>query len=146
MTTALPEAFANSIDNFLTHALAEQGLAAHSIAAYRRDLGDFAGFVASRGAPTPANVTRAAITVYLISLRRRGRAAATLKRRTAAIRSFYRYLLREEAVGSDPTLDLSPLKLPRRLPRVLTVTEVEQLLAAPDPSTPEGARDRAMLE
>ncbi|HTE02904.1 MAG TPA: tyrosine recombinase, partial [bacterium] len=47
---------------------------------------------------------------------------------------------------SDPTLDLSPLKLPRRLPRVLTVTEVEQLLAAPDPSTPEGARDRAMLE
>src|SRR5947209_18959345 len=42
MTTALPEAFANSIDNFLTHALAEQGLAAHSIAAYRRDLGDFA--------------------------------------------------------------------------------------------------------
>ena len=54
--------------------------------------------------------------------------------------------MREEAVGSDPTLDLSPSKLPRRLPRVLTLAEVEQLLAAPDPSTPEGTRDRAMLE
>lgn len=146
MTAALPDAFAHSIDNFLTHALAEQGLAAHSIAAYRRDLGDFARFVASRGAPSPARVTRAAITVYLISLRRRGLAAATVKRRTAAIRSFYRYLLREEAVEADPTLDLAPQKLPRRLPRVLTVEEMEQVLAAPDPSTPEGVRDRAMLE
>ena len=143
---ALPEAFVHSIDSFLTYALAEQGLAAHSVEAYRRDLGDFAAFVTSRGAPSPSKVTRAAITVYLISLRRRGRAAATVKRRTAAIRSFYRYLLREEAIEADPTLDLATSKLPRRLPRVLTVEEIEQLLATPDPSTSQGTRDRAMLE
>ncbi len=146
MSAAIPNTFAHALDGFLMYALAEQGLAGHSVEAYRRDLSDFAGFVASRGASSPTKVTRAAITVYLLSLRRRGRAAATVKRRTAAIRSFYRYLLREGGIESDPTLDLAPPKLPRRLPRVLTVEEVEQLLAAPDPSTREGVRDRAMLE
>jgi integrase/recombinase XerD len=146
MTTPAPHLFAAAIDGFLTHALAEQGLAAHSIEAYRYDLDDFVKFVASRGASSPAKVTRAAITVYLISLRRRGRAASTVKRRTAAIRAFYRYLLREGALDYDPTVDLAPPKLPHRLPRVLTLEEIERLLAAPDISTLEGTRDRAMLE
>lgn len=146
MTTAVPHAFAATIDGFLTHALAVQGLAAHTIEAYRHDLADFATFVATRGTSSPAKVTRAAITVYLINLRRRGRAASTVKRRTAAIRALYRYLLREGALDNDPTVDLAPPKLPHRLPRVLTLEEVERLLAAPDVSTVEGTRDRAMLE
>lgn len=146
MTPEVSDAFTHAIDAYLTHALAEQGLAARSVEAYRRDLVDFAAFVTARGTTSPARVTRAAITVYLISLRRRGRSAATVKRRTAAIRAFYRYLLREDALEYDPTLDLAPSRLPRRLPRVLTVEEVERLLAAPDPSTRRGLRDRAMLE
>ncbi len=146
MTPDVSDAFTHAIDAYLTHALAEQGLAARSVEAYRRDLVDFAAFVTARGATSPARVTRAAITVYLISLRRRGRSPATVKRRTAAIRAFYRHLLREDALEQDPTLDLAPPKLPRRLPRVLTVEEVEHLLAAPDPSTRDGLRDRAMLE
>jgi integrase/recombinase XerD len=144
--SAVPDAFAHAVDAFLTYALAEQGLAAPSIEAYRRDLHDFSRFVATRGATSPTRVTRAAITVYLISLRRRGRAAATVKRRTAAIRSFYKYLQREGVAQADPTLDLASPKLPRRLPRVLTIGEVERLLAAPNPGAPDGARDLALLE
>ena len=94
----------------------------------------------------PARVTRAAVTLYLVALRRRGRAPATVKRRAAAVRSFYKYLLRENVLSEDPTLDLAPPRLPVRLPRVLSVKEIEQLLAAPNLSTARGLRDRAMLE
>jgi integrase/recombinase XerD len=142
----LPSAFTQAIDAFLTSALAEQGLASRSIDAYRQDLSDFTRFVVSRGAMSPARVQHAGITVYLISLRRQGRAASTVKRRTAAIRSFYKYLQREGVLAHDPTLDLASPRLPRRLPRILTVNEVERLLAAPNPGVQEGVRDRALLE
>jgi integrase/recombinase XerD len=141
-----PAAFTQAIDAFLTSALAEQGLASRSIDAYRQDLSDFTRFVVARGARSPARVQHAAITVYLINLRRQGRAASTVKRRTAAIRSFYKYLQREGVLAHDPTLDLASPRLPRRLPRILTVSEVERLLSAPNPSLREGVRDKALLE
>jgi integrase/recombinase XerD len=138
--------FDREIDAYLAYALTEEGLAPRSIEAYKRDLDDFARFVAQRGASRPAQVTRSSVTLYLVALRRRGRAPATVKRRAAAVRSFYKFLLREDALAQDPTLDLASPRLPRRLPKVLTVEEVERLLAAPDLSTPQGVRDRAMLE
>jgi len=143
---AVPDAFAHAVDAFLTHALTEQGLAPRSVEAYGRDLVDFAAFVSARGVAAPGRVHRATITVYLIALRRRGRAASTIKRRVAAIRALYRFLLREGELQHDPTLDLAPPKLPRRLPRVLTLEDIERLLAAPNLATPAGTRDRAMLE
>lgn len=141
-----PAAFTEAIDAFLTSALAEQGLASRSIDAYRQDLSDFTRFLVARGARSPARVQHAAITVYLINLRRQGRAASTVKRRIAAIRSFYKYLQREGVLAHDPTLDLASPRLPRRLPRILTVIEVERLLAGPNPSLREGVRDKALLE
>ncbi len=138
--------FLERVDAFLTYALAEEGLAANSVEAYHRDLREFAQFVTARGAASPGEVTHSTITVYLLALRRRALAPATVKRRAAAIRAFYQFLLREELVEHDPTLDLAAPRLPRRLPRVLTVEEVERLLAMPDPKRPEGSRDRAMLE
>jgi integrase/recombinase XerD len=140
------EPFERQIDAFLAYALTEEGLAPQSIEAYKRDLDDFAHFLTGRGTVGPAQVTRSAVTLYLVALRRRGRAPATVKRRAAAVRSFFRYLLRENVLSEDPTLDLAAPKLPKRLPHVLTVEEVERLLAAPDLSSPQGLRDRAMLE
>ena len=140
------DSLGRQIDAYLSYALAEQGLASRTIEAYHRDLDDFARFLRGRGTSRPDEVTRAAVTLYLVSLRRAGRAPATVRRRTAAVRAFYRYLLREQVVTHDPTLDLGAAKLPRRLPNVLTVDEVDRLLAAPAPTTPEGLRDRAILE
>jgi integrase/recombinase XerD len=138
--------FERHIDAFLAYALTEEGLAPQSIEAYKRDLDDFARFLRERGIEDPARVTRAAVTLYLVALRRRGRAPATVKRRAAAVRSFYKYLLRENVLADDPTLDLAPPKLPVRLPKVLSVEEIERVLAAPDLASPRGLRDRAMLE
>lgn len=142
----VPEAFERQTDAFLAYALAEAGLAARTVEAYKRDLDDFARFLHGRGIARPSQTTRASITLYLLSLRRRGRSPATVKRRAAAIRSFFHYLLREQLLEQDPTLDLGAPKLPRRLPKVLSIEEVERLLAAADPVTAEGLRDRALLE
>ncbi len=138
--------FLDRVDAFLTFAVAEEGLAARSVEAYFRDLRDFARFVIARGLKSPGETTHATVTVYLLSLRQRGLAATTVKRRTAAIRAFFRFLLREGVIDQDPTLDLVSPRLPRRLPKVLSVEEVAQLLALPDSKRPEGNRDRAMLE
>lgn len=138
--------FAHHIEAFLAYAIAEEGLATQSIEAYARDLRDFARFVASRGVRSPEAVTHATVTVYLLALRQRGLAATTIKRRTAAIRGMFQFLLREGRLESDPTLDLATPRLPRRLPRVLSVEEIERLLSMPDLSRPEGCRDRAMFE
>jgi integrase/recombinase XerD len=134
------------VEAFCAHALAEAGLAPRTVEAYRRDLVDFASFAAGRGAGGPEAVSRATVSLYLLALRRRGLSPATVRRRAASLRAWYRFLLREAAVGADPTVDLAPPRLPRRLPRVLSVGEVKRLLAAPDPTTPEGLRDRALLE
>lgn len=141
-----PEAFGSNVEAFLTYARAEQGLALRTIEAYKRDLDDFVRFLRPRGTERPEDVTRSAVTLYLVTLRRRGLAPATVKRRAAAIRSFYHYLLREQLMASDPTLDLGAPKLPRRLPKTLSVEEIDRLLASPDPSRPDGLRDWAMLE
>ncbi|MGH2349111.1 MAG: site-specific tyrosine recombinase XerD [bacterium] len=141
-----PDTFLHHVDAFLAYALAEAGLADNSVEAYYRDLREFAGFVARRGVRSPREVTRAGVSVYLLDLRNRGLSVSTVKRRTAAIRSFYRFLQREELIDHDPTLDLQPPRPARRLPRVLSEADVTRLLAAPDPAVPIGARDRALLE
>src|SRR5690606_15483205 len=79
-------------------------------------------------------------------LQKQGKATATIARRLAALKAFYQFLVREKRIKTDPTANLESPKLEKRLPRVLTVSEVERLLAQPDPSLPAGLRDRAMLE
>lgn len=86
------------------------------------------------------------LIVYLGRLRRLEVAPATLMRKLSAIRSFYRFLAREEIISADPTMNLPAPRLVRHLPSVLPIEEVERLLAQPDVSTPRGLRDRAMLE
>jgi integrase/recombinase XerD len=130
----------------LTYALTERGLARHTLEAYARDLDDFVRFAARRGLVRPEAIDRATIALYLLSLRRHGLAPASVARRLAAIRGWTGYLLREGLIGDDPALDLRSARLPRRLPGVLTVDEIERILAQPRGSTPRGMRDRAILE
>lgn len=141
-----PEPFARAVDAFLDYLGAEVGLAERTRAAYRADLVDFAAFAARQGLAEPAAVRRPVVTLYLFSLRRQGRSPATVARRLAALRSFYRFLTREGRVPADPTEDVAAPKRGERLPKVLSVEEVVRLLEQPDPSTPEGLRDRAALE
>ncbi len=141
-----PVAFQKAVDAFLDYLAAEAGLSERTRAAYRGDLLDFAAFAGRQGACDPRQVRRPTVTLYLFGLRRRGLKPSTVARRLAAVRSFYRFLVRERAVAADPTEDVTSPKRAERLPKVLTAEEVGRLLAQPDPRTPEGLRDRAMLE
>jgi integrase/recombinase XerD len=135
------------IDKFLHYLSAERGLAANTLESYGRDLRQYAAYLASQ--PERAAIDRAsrrAIVAYLLHLEDQGKAAATIARRLAALKAFYQYLVRERHLEADPTANLESPKLERRLPRVLTVEEVERIIAQPDVRTPVGLRDRAMLE
>lgn len=139
-------AFQKALDAFLDYLAAEVGLSERTRAAYRGDLADFAAFAGRHGISEPGGVRRPTVTLYLVDLRRRALKPTTVARRLAAVRSFYRFLVRERSVSVDPTEDVTSPKRGERLPKVLSVEEVGWLLAQPDPRTPEGLRDRAILE
>ncbi|MGQ0569334.1 MAG: site-specific tyrosine recombinase XerD [Armatimonadota bacterium] len=143
MSTAV---MATARESYLTYALAERGLARHTVDAYARDLSDFIEFASRHGASNVTAIRRATITLYLLALRRRGLAPNSVARRLAAIRGWMRFLLREGCITDDPALDVAPARRPRRLPDVLTVDEVDRLLAQPRGDGPQVLRDRAMLE
>jgi len=91
-------------------------------------------------------VDRKVMRDYLSHLVEQGIVKASIARKLSAIRSFYRYLVREKIIAANPIEMVSSPKLDKRLPSFLTLKEVEKLLSAPDPSTPQGQRDRALLE
>ncbi|HHT84185.1 MAG: site-specific tyrosine recombinase XerD [Bacillota bacterium] len=134
------------IQEFIEYLGHEKGLATNTLESYGRDLRQYCGFLSEDTSQTPETASQATIVAYLMMLRKQGKATATIARRLAALKAFYQFMLKENYVTKDPTDDLSSPKLERKLPRVLTVDEVEKLLNQPDTSTPAGIRDKAMLE
>jgi len=142
----LPASFGRALQAFLDGLVVERGLATNTVRAYERDLRAHLSFLRSQGLRDLRRVEESHLIVYLGRLRRSGAAPATVMRKLSAARGFYRHLLREEAIDSDPSANLPAAQLRRRLPSVLSVEEVTRLLAQPDAGTQRGLRDRAMLE
>jgi integrase/recombinase XerD len=134
------------IAEFINYLSVERGLAVNTLESYGRDLRQYAAYLAATDAGSFERATRAIVVGYLLHMQRQGKATATIARRLAALKAFYQYLVQERRMAEDPTANLESPKLERRLPRVLTVAEVEEILRQPDGSTPSGLRDRAMLE
>ena len=134
------------IDRFCDHLWLEDGLAKLTLAAYRRDMKTFGAWLdKDRGRSLDAAVA-GDVEAYL-AWRFAGHAQPrSAARYTSALKRFYRYLLRENLISADPTLNLDSPKLPRSLPKTLTESDVERLLDSADINTPLGLRDRAMLE
>ncbi len=122
-----------------------RGYSSHTIAAYRQDLEQFAAFLEEEGRPW-LQVDRPAVRRFLARLQERGLSPATIARKVAVLRSFYGYLVRRGILPTHPLRALGTPKVPSRLPRFLTVEETVALLMAPDLRTPQGLRDRAILE
>ncbi len=133
------------LGEFLDHASIEKGLATNSVAAYRRDLTRLADFLSDRRR-TPVNATADDLRSFVEALYGDGLNARSVARYLSSIRGLYRYLMDQGAVSEDPTADLASPGQWKSLPKYLTVDEVDLLLAAPDPETPLGNRDAAMLQ
>jgi integrase/recombinase XerD len=152
MPSADPLASQADIDAFIDAVWLEDGLAANTLAAYRRDLPAFPGWLqtpAVLGGAATASLLRDAGTGDIeawFAARHADSRATTANRRLAALRRFYAWALREHRTGHDPCLTLSAAKQPPRMPKTLSEAQVDALLRAPDLNTARGLRDRAMLE
>src|SRR5262245_57496710 len=139
------ERLADAVEEFLVFLKAERGLSPRTLDAYGRDLRQLAVFLAPEGKASVSDLTRERVFAWEARLYRRGIGAASVSRKVSAIRSFLAFAQREGFLeGPRPEIDAP--KKPRRLPKVLSRAEVEQLLAQPDVATAEGLRDRALLE
>jgi integrase/recombinase XerD len=146
-----PQTFEHLMLDFLAYLEFERGLSRNTLEAYRSDLLQFGRFLAEREVDA-LTATGADVSDFLTDLAkgdgadRAPASTATLHRKAACLRSFYRHLRRENLLSDDPTAALSSPRRGKRLPEVLTRGEVQSLLSAPKGSDPASLRDRALLE
>jgi integrase/recombinase XerD len=128
------------LDSFADALWLEDGLSKNTLSSYRRDLEQFAVFLRK----TPLEkASEADLFAFLAARRGRSSSAARL---LSSLKRFYGWCLRERRIGADPTLKIDPPKRAPRFPKILSESDVEALLGAPDVETPLGMRDRAMFE
>jgi|UniRef100_A0A7V6A4P3 integrase/recombinase XerD len=141
-----PDYMDELLEQFYHHLGAERGLAPLTLESYAHDLQDFREFLRSRQRESWEEASLEDFQHYLTLLQSRGLSARSRARRLSALRQFFRFLQREERLPANPVELLDSPRLPLKLPKVLNEQEVEALLNAVDPSTPQGQRDAALLE
>jgi integrase/recombinase XerD len=152
LSTAAGTATDAAIRRYLDYLAVERGLAANTLAAYRRDLRRYAAWLADSGIGDPAGAGEDDLVAFLGALRAARTPdgtpyrPASVARCLAAVRGFHRFLVREQLAGSDPAAQLGTPKLPVALPKALSVEQVEALLGAVAGDDPLALRDRALLE
>lgn len=140
------------IGSFLNYLEVERGFSGNTIEAYRNDLHQLASFIEEAAAesgsiPPWAGFDRQAMLSYLLSLQERNYAATTVARKVAAVKSFFKFMVAEGMMSSNPTEELRSPKIGKSLPRPISLTQVRHLLEQPGKrSTPEAKRDEAMLK
>jgi integrase/recombinase XerC len=125
---------------------AEKNASPYTVRNYTRDLLEFFAFVTEKKIESLKDVNKLTLRAYLAQLMEQKYAKSSIARKLSAIRSFYRYLIREDLVTASPAATTVSPKLDRRLPSFLTVDEAKRLVESPDLSQPQGQRDRALLE
>ncbi|BFK87062.1 site-specific tyrosine recombinase XerD [Pseudoflavonifractor gallinarum] len=123
----------------------EKKVASNTLSSYLRDIRQFLHWLEGEG-KLPEQVKQSDVESYTQFLSSEGKSAATVTRSLASLKSFYSFLIRQGVVEVNPARGLSPAKVERKLPQILTSKEVELFLEQPDASDAKGCRDRAMLE
>lgn len=134
------------VEEYLAHLSLERGASAHTLDAYRRDLGEYVGALSERGISDPDGVKRDDITAWVAGLRARGLAPSSVERKVAAVKGFHKFLVREGITSNHPSSLLPLPKVPERLPDVISIDDADRLLSQPFPDGAAGLRDRAVLE
>lgn len=133
------------IRNFIEELKSDKKLSKNTLESYGRDIKQFLTFLHDNNIDFKG-VKKANIISYIIYLQKEGKAVASISRSLASIRSFYHVLVKNRIVTYDPTIDLESPRIEKKMPQVLSIEEVEKLLALPNSSDAKGARDKAMLE
>ena len=134
------------LHNYINYLMVERHASPYTVRNYNHDLRHFLDFLQKERVATLDEVDRFLLRRYIASLLERGFEKVSVAGKMSALRSFYRYLMRENIVSSNPLLTVSSPKLERHLPSFLSSDEVNLLLERPDTTTPHGQRDKAMLE
>jgi integrase/recombinase XerD len=133
------------VAEYLAHLAVERNLSPRSLEAYARDLRQLAAWLDEQGLGLD-RVARSDLRDYLGARRDQGLSARSAARALSTLRGFFRFLVGDRVLVADPTADLQSPSLWQTVPHVLSGADVDALLAAPDPASPAGLRDRAMLE
>jgi len=131
---------------FKSYLIFEQNLSPNSVDAYERDVSRFLNYLKRVGVDSPDRANPRHVHRMLQLLSEIGLSATSLARNLSSIRNFYRFMIGENMVKNDPTLNVEHPKIPRRLPSVLSYDEILNILSIPDVNTSLGLRNRAMLE
>ncbi|QNP60850.1 site-specific tyrosine recombinase XerD [Paenacidovorax monticola] len=142
----MPEDSQNAIDTFIDALWLEDGLSRNTLAAYRRDLTLYAGWLARQEPPLALDATAEHHLQAYFAARHAQTRATSANRRLTVLRRYFHWALRERRITQDPTVRLQAARQPLRVPKTLSQAQVEALLRAPDVGTPLGLRDRTMLE
>ena len=134
------------LEQFLNYLSIEKGLRPKSLEAYKRDLQDWIQFAEERGRTVNSSSIDSVLSLFIVDMHDKGLSPRSMARKSSALKGFYKFLLREGHIDSDPTTLLERPKIGRPLPKVLSPQEMDDILRQPDIKTPLGLRDKAMLE
>lgn len=134
------------LDQLLHYLIVERGLSKNTIEAYSHGLSRFLNHLREKGVQEIRDVGKFDVRGFLLALKKENLSAKTIVRNLVAIRTFFRFLVQEGILETNPVEDLESPKVAKTLPEILTLKEIEQLLEQPNLQTPLGMRDRAMLE
>ncbi|MFA5411140.1 MAG: site-specific tyrosine recombinase XerD [Candidatus Omnitrophota bacterium] len=134
------------IDTFLNYLSVERGLSQNTINSYREDLNAYMNFVQDQRIEILSKTTKSTVTDFMFFQKGKGITPNSVARRLAAIKSFYRFLVRERVLKADPTGLIDSPKLWKKIPETLSVNEIDSLLRQPNLRQVQGIRDRAVLE
>ena len=134
------------IREFMEYMREEKKASHNTLVSYERDLNQMAEYLEGRGIIGVSKVTKTSLNSYILYLEKNGKAATTISRVMASMRAFFHYELRQGNLRKDPTELLKTPHVERKAPGILSVEEVDRLLAQPQDTTPKEIRDKAMLE
>lgn len=138
--------FNDAIADFTHYLTVEQGLAVNSVTSYAQELRALAAYLQTQRVASFLTVDRSQLMAYLAALTQQGKSRNSVIHAVSALRKFYRYLVQTHQLAANPMANVAAPKRAEHLPAVLTVAEVDRLLATPDTANKYGLRDRAMLE
>ena len=136
----------NAIQEFIDYLHRSKQTSQNTEISYERDLKKLASYLETYGVGAFKDATRTNLDAYILYMEKKNFASSTISRSVASVRALYQYLFREHVIEDNPAERLKPPRVEKKTPEILSVEEVDMLLAQPDVETPKGIRDRAMLE